>query len=228
LEENNDDICAYRSAWRFLYWGGANRSSPRPTTRKPTPPKTLQEQTQREEALKWAKYSTWAAFVSSASVFASIVVLLLQVKKLTAATAAQSFFSAAERLQDESLRKDRSYLFGLRDSETPASGWEISRVERVCHNYDVVGIMVRDKMLPKNLIIDSWGYSLYSSWPIVKPLIEKYRETRGPNFWDDYERLSKEAEKYAVKRGTFRGAHKHDAENWQYPPDSPVSPQEKN
>jgi hypothetical protein len=186
---------------------------------------TSEEQLQRE-ALRWTKYSVWAAFVSSGAVLASIIVLLWQVKKLRQATAAQSFFSAAERLQGEALREDRSYLFGLRDNKTPVSDWDIRRVERVCHNYDVVGIMVRHKMLPRELIIDSWGNSLYSSWPIVEPLIERYGEKRGRNFWDDYKWLSEEAKKYAVKHGTYNGGHKHDAEQWQYPVEVLVEPED--
>jgi len=185
---------------------------------------TPQEQLEHE-SLRWTKSSTWATFGSSGAVVASILVLLWQVRKLTQATAAQSFFSAAERLQGELLREDRSYLFTLRDNKTPMSEWDIRRVERVCHNYDVVGIMVRQGMLPKELIIDSWGNSLYSSWPIVLPLIDEYREKRGSNFWDDYERLSKEAKKYAVKHGTYK-KHPNDAEQWQVVPKVAIPAQE--
>lgn len=141
----------------------------------------LHEQLQRE-AITWAKVGAMGTIFSSGFVAVSIVVLLWQVRKLSHATAAQSFFSAAERLQDESLRGDRKYVFDLRDAETPMSSWDLPRVERVCHNYDVVGIMVRNGMLPKRMIIDSWGDSLYRSWPIVFPLIEKYRAERGGEF----------------------------------------------
>jgi hypothetical protein len=85
--------------------------------------------------------------------------------------------------------------------------------------------MVRQGMLPKELIIDSWGNSLYSSWPIVRPLIDEYRKKRGPNFWDDYERLSKEAKKYAVKHDTYK-EHPNDAEQWQVVPKVAIPVQE--
>src|SRR5260221_7489477 len=92
-------------------------------------------------------------------------------------TIATAFAKAVEILQDENRRKDRGLIFSLRDAGTPYEKWDSeqrSAGERVCHSYDQVGIMIRAGMFPKELVVDSWGYSLRNIWPILKPLVTEY------------------------------------------------------
>lgn len=113
-------------------------------------------------------------------------------KKSTMATA---FSKAVEILQSESLRKDREKIFSNQDKHYDQWGKEEKDIgERVCHTYDQVGIMIRAGMFPKILIVDSWGYSLRRTWPILKPLVYDYRLKKDSNeFWDDFEWLAGEA-----------------------------------
>lgn len=141
-----------------------------------------------------------------------------QLKELTKATHAQSFFSAADRLQKEQLRSDRNRLFKLRDDEKGLDQWDQEAkdaVGRVCHNYDVVGIMVRNGMLPKEIIIDSWGNSLFESWAAAELFVKDLRDNqRGRNFWDDFEWLANKAAQWAKDHETYNPKGERAKELW--------------
>lgn len=83
------------------------------------------------------------------------------------------------------------------------SAWtsdEKKRAEKVCHNYDAVGIICRNNLLPAHLVADSWGDSLRRCWNILSPLVAEYRTSRNSQeYWDDFEWLAREAEKYQKK-----------------------------
>jgi hypothetical protein len=152
--------------------------------------------------IDWTAVSAIATAATGCVVLISLLVLGWQLREIQRATYAQSFFTAADRLQTESLRQAREAIFAL--SGTPYGDWTAEQKklgEVVCHNYDVVGILVRNKMLPEEMIVDSWGDSLRRLWPILKPLVLEYRKTRSsPEFWDDFQFLSERAEAFASTR----------------------------
>lgn len=157
-------------------------------------------------AMFWTACGAIASALSSLIVAVSIVILFRQVREAQKATYAQTFFEASARLQDEKLREDRGRVFLTKGK--PLEKWtpqEIASAERVCHNYDTVGIMVRKEMLPKEIILDSWGDSLRKLWPLVRPLVEKYRrERQAEEFWDDFQWLAEEAEFFAQRADEAR------------------------
>jgi hypothetical protein len=120
------------------------------------------------------------------------------------ATTATAFSKAVEIIQDEERRKDRGRVFELSERKLPYASWsEADRHagERVCHSYDQVGIMIRAGMFPKELIVDSWGDSLRRIWPILDPMVRKYRKLKGSReYWDDFEWLANEAEVFRASR----------------------------
>ena len=125
----------------------------------------------------------------------SIFIIWEQLRGLRRALYAQSFSDALDRLQNDSVRAARAQLFALREKSVDTWTKEEERAaETVCQTYDSVGIMVRNSLLPKVVIVDSWGDSLRRLWPIVEPLVKKYRQERNsPEFWDDFEWLYGEA-----------------------------------
>lgn len=152
--------------------------------------------------IDWTAISAIVGAATGFIILVSVLVLAWQLREIQRATYAQSFFTAAYRLQDEKLREARGIVFSLK--ETPYKDWTTEQKktgEIVCHNYDVVGILVRNKMLPEQMIVDSWGDSLRRLWPILRPLVEEYREQReSPEFWDDFQYLSERAVEFQKKR----------------------------
>lgn len=145
--------------------------------------------------INWTAISAIATALTGIIIFLSVWILARQLREIQRATYAQSFYTAADRLQDEKLREARGVIFSL--SDTPYKDWTTEQKrtgEIVCHNYDVVGILVRNQMLPEEIIVDSWGDSLRRLWSILSPLVEEYRtERQFPEFWDDFQYLAEKA-----------------------------------
>lgn len=150
----------------------------------------------------WSAVSAIASSISSIIVAVSVLLMLRQLREMREATNAQTYIAASERLQIESVRSDRQRLFRL--AEKPLDEWseeDIAAAGRVCHSYDSVGQMVRARMLPKDLIIDSWGHSVSTLWGIAAPLVKQYRTDReAPEIWDDFEWLAGEAKEFRSRR----------------------------
>ncbi len=142
--------------------------------------------------------------LSNIAVVLSAIFVIWQLSEMRRTTQAQAYSVAREILQDERARKARRTVFQLGREARPLEKWtkeEIEDAEIVCHTYDTVGQMVRYRLLWKIMIIDSWGHSIRASWPVVSPLVNKYRRDWDQiETWDDYEWLFYEANKFDYLR----------------------------
>ena len=146
-----------------------------------------------------------AAFSALLSCFSTIILLITafilrsQVSEMRKATYADAYKAAVDILQADDVREARKIVFRYL-TDKPLEQWneeEKDIAEKVCSTYDLVGLMVREGMLPEKFIVDGWGASLRKSWRILSPMIVSYRAQRNSlELWDDYERLAKEAEKF--------------------------------
>jgi hypothetical protein len=136
----------------------------------------------------------WAT-ISNIAVVITAVFVLIQLAEARRTTHAQSYSVVREILQEEKVRKARKLIFQLQDEGKAIEEWNKDKIESaeiICHTYDSVGQMIRHKLLFKDIIIDSWGPSLRRIWPILLPLISKYRsEWSSPEIWDDFEWLAR-------------------------------------
>lgn len=78
------------------------------------------------------------------------------------------------------MRKDKV------DEWTPE---EIQVAELVCNRYDIIGIMVDNKLINKKLVVHEWRRSIIVCWKAAQPLISKYQNERGRDFWNNSENL---------------------------------------
>jgi hypothetical protein len=128
-------------------------------------------------------------------VFVGAVFGLVQLNELKRANIGQSYATLLSHVQNEEIREARGIVFKL--EKKSLDEWEdeeLRAAAKVCHTYDAVGQMVRHKLLPKDMIISSWGPSLRNSWLILRPLMHKYRKDYdAEEIWDDYEWLAKQA-----------------------------------
>lgn len=146
------------------------------------------------QSWNWEKLSYIAVVVS---VFVSTILIIRQLSEARRATQAQAFSTVFNILQEQKVRQARKTVFSLK--EKPLLKWtkkEIKAADIVCSTYDVVGIMIRNHLLPKEFIVDSWGPSLIRSWEILNFLIDEYRKESGSEYWNDYEWLVVEALKF--------------------------------
>lgn len=70
--------------------------------------------------------------------------------------------------------------------------------EQVCRSYDLAGKYLRIGISknPYDLLARDWTNSIIKSWETVGKMIYFYRESRGDDFWSDFENLYKTAKKY--------------------------------
>jgi len=146
--------------------------------------------------------SAVSQIVSAVILVVTALILWIQISETRRATYTTAFKAVYDMLQDEAKREDRGFVLGDLANK-PFNTWtptEKQRAEKVCHNYDAVGIICRNRLLPTHLVADSWGDSLRRCWTILSPLVTEYRTTRNSReFWDDFEWLAREAEKYQQK-----------------------------
>jgi hypothetical protein len=140
-----------------------------------------------------------ANIVSVLILLTTAIIAAIQINEIRRATYATAFKAIYDIIQAEDIRAARG-IVQRNLKEKPLGTWteeEIKAAEKVCHSYDSVGIMIRNNMVPVEVVADSWGDSLRKTWRILSPLVASYRVQRNSNeFWDDYEWLAKQAEKY--------------------------------
>lgn len=118
------------------------------------------------------------------------LIILYSLREIRKDTVAQAFSTVTSILYDEKVRMARRTLIG--NSESDFTKWtqkEIDDAEIACFNYDIVGIMVRNKIVDQKLVIKEWRDSLIKSYEHAQPMITTYRKSNGNDFWDDFQWL---------------------------------------
>lgn len=127
------------------------------------------------------------------------IILVRQISEMRRATYATSYKAVYDMLQADDVRLARRIVFTHLQNKAPDT-WsedEIQAAEKVCCTYDCVGIMARNKIVPAKYVADNWGDSLRRSWLVLEPFVKLSRTQRNSGeFWNEYEWLSLEAEKY--------------------------------
>jgi hypothetical protein len=126
----------------------------------------------------------------------TLFVLIRQTSLLQQSNYATAYQVARDILQDQDIRNARNYVLNALKNKS-YENWDDqdkAEAEKVCQSYDSVGQMVRNKMLPKEYIVDNWLAGLKKSWELLQPFVKDYRAKWDyPKHWDDYEYLAKEA-----------------------------------
>ena len=137
--------------------------------------------------------------VSALALLVTVLIMAFQIREMRRATYAAAFKAVYDMLQTDDVRNARRIVLGTLASK-PLDSWtdEEKRIaEKVCSSYDTVAIMVRNGMVPVDVVADSWGDSLRRTWHILSPLVNAYRVQRNSReYWDDYEWLAEQAKKY--------------------------------
>lgn len=140
-----------------------------------------------------------ANIVSAIILLVTAIIMAFQIREMRRATYATTFKAIYDMLQAEDIRNARKIVLN-KLADKPFESWtdeEKKVAEKVCSNYDAVGIIMRNGLIPVKFIADSWGYSLRRTWRILSPMVASYRMQRNSKeFWDDYEWLAEQAAKY--------------------------------
>lgn len=108
-------------------------------------------------------------------------------------TLAQNTLAVAQYLSQPEIRAGRRYIFRQLGDKPIASWTDEDRIEaeRVCSSYDVTGLLVRARIVDRDVIVTNWGMTLSRLYLIAQPLIVDMRKLSGdPNYWHNFEWLA--------------------------------------
>lgn len=149
-----------------------------------------------QEAMEfWTALGAVSAFLTFLVVAGSLLAMLFQLVAMKRSAYFEAYCTVRDILQEEEVREARRFVFDL--AKKRGEDWTEDKTAReqaeiVCHTYDAVGQIVRNKLLPKGYI-KSWAVSIRPLWKILSPLVTKYRDERGEvDTWDDFEWLAQQ------------------------------------
>lgn len=136
------------------------------------------------------------AAISTWFVLQSVNTMNSQTREMQRSTYAGAFESVFNILQDEEIRSARR--LAIRElSHEDFRNWTFDateKAEKVIYTYDAVGVMIRNEMLPVNIVIDHWGDSIRKCWDALEKFVYNQREERNaPELFDDFEWLAIQA-----------------------------------
>ena len=130
-------------------------------------------------------------------ILGTAIFAVFQLREIQSSRKLSAFISVRQFLQEESKRRARKILITVLSGKD-FKDWseeEIETAEKACESYDFVGIMVSKKLIEKDFIVTEWRDSIIKCWEAAKPMIIKYRKTRGKDYWDDFEKIYRMAKK---------------------------------
>ena len=143
--------------------------------------------------------AAYANVATAAIALVTALIIVWQIREMRRSTSATAFKAAYDILQTDRHREEREFVMSVL-KEKPFTDWnddDKKRAERVCQSYDVIAIMCKHGFLPTAAIAEEWGDSLRKTWSVLAPLVSAYRvERNSKEFWDDFEWLAGEAQKY--------------------------------
>jgi hypothetical protein len=143
--------------------------------------------------MNWIALGAIGSAVTALIIFVSVILLVWQVRELRRAAYAQAYTYLANVLQDKDVRSARRVVFGLAKDLSKWTSEERLMAEKVCHTYDILGVMVRHGMVQEKVAL-GWKRSLMKSWCILQPLANEYRAGRpDPDLWESFEWLAERA-----------------------------------
>lgn len=121
-------------------------------------------------------------------VFTSIIVIW-QVRLMEIANSASAFSIIFEILQSDKIRDAR---FQILNTNEPYSNWPADlkkQAEQICNTYDMVGILLKRKVVPYPYVVEGWHDSIKKCWEKSKDMISEQRSIRGNDVWGNFETL---------------------------------------
>lgn len=133
------------------------------------------------------------------------IIALWELREMTKSRKVTAFLEMYKLLQDEKIREARGSLIELGRSGKNFPDWtaeEKKSAETASQAYDMAGMMVNNHLIGKKLIINERRDSIIKCWEAAVPMIKKYQEERGKDFWNDFEKIYYRAKKLKIPEKT--------------------------
>jgi hypothetical protein len=144
----------------------------------------------------------------------TLVAYMLILRATRKASNSQNLLTLINFLQSEEVRNARTHVIKCLKCKDYDDWTEEDKDfgATVASSYGSAGVILHSGVLDLSPIIKSWGYSIYKTRNILKPLIDELRINNGPGYWYYYDWLNKKV--IASKQAkTFDDANQAESDN---------------
>lgn len=101
-------------------------------------------------------------------------------------------------ISESEIRAARKTLMMTRGKRLEAwSEDEKAKAKKVCVYYDIVGILIKNRVVPEDIIESHWGQSIIQCREAAAGLIDQTRKEINSEAWGEYDRLCLKATELA-------------------------------
>jgi len=121
-----------------------------------------------------------------------------QVRIAQGEASAKNLFSLITFLQEPEARDARAWVL-QRLPQKSMDSWDeqdANNASRVCSKYDVVGLLLREGIVPKIPVLSSWGPSIRNCHEILEQFIRSMQAKHGPSYWVNFDWMYAEAQEF--------------------------------
>lgn len=121
---------------------------------------------------------------------------LEQVRIAREGVVAQNLFALVNYIQEPEAREARAWVL-QRLADLPYQQWKTEdrdKASRVCSKYDMVGLLVRQHVVPLDPVLASWGPSIRKCHEALREFIAEMRVKNGPGYWSSFDWLYQQTE----------------------------------
>ena len=138
----------------------------------------------------------WQVTANIATTVAMIVAIpatafaLLQLLEMKRSSRLSAFLAVVDFLQAERVREARRILISLKEKKF--DDWtkeECDAADLALRKLNAVAIIVQNHLIPVNYVLPEWENTLILCREAAEPLVRKYRNERGINYWRQLEGL---------------------------------------
>lgn len=118
----------------------------------------------------------------------------LQLNTMKDSARGQNILALVNFLQEKSVvdarRTDIEALPNMKMSEWIKNDDYKEKASTVCSTYDVVGIFIREQLVPPEPFVDDWGPSIVNCYETLEDFVKHMQESKaGPDYWNDFKVL---------------------------------------
>jgi hypothetical protein len=139
---------------------------------------------------------TWFLVVQtivSVAIVLTFIVYFLQLRAMRHATKSQTTFMLIQYLQSPAIRDARRVLI-KELSAKPYKDWvdaEKDMAETAINPYEVAGILVANRLVLEDVIVDNWSPTIAKCHEATQLLIAEARTSSRPNAWQNFDDLAR-------------------------------------
>ena len=143
--------------------------------------------------MDWLMVGSLATVTQAATFLVAAAFAYRQLKEVAQSRSGDSLARVLDQLTTPPLKEQIAWVLS---KDFPREGREkradLDRMNQVSYAYNRVGLFVRHKLIPKQIVLDMWCVEIVNCWDRLRPFIERQRKERNfQGFQNQFEELYK-------------------------------------